>query len=335
MDGKNSSGRRISLLNDNPSPPHPLRLPSYTSSLASRSSSYTSSPVHSPPTPQLVRSNSSDSTADMGTPSPVTPDFNFDDGLPQQNQHQHASPVFSQASFFPMQKGLPSTYPPMPQMTGPLPYPPTAAAQPAYYRSQQIPENQSASPAAPANQRSKKNSYPCPHAKQYNCNDFFTTSGHAARHAKKHTGKKDALCPECNKAFTRKDNMEQHRRTHQSGRNAAKGGDVQVKKAKQTAKQPRPKISPLQSSNNQSMSSVSSFSMTSNEPSFPLSPASSTFAMAPAVQQVDYMTGDYSQRMSYPDPTPFAMAHSYPAQSSYGLDALAIAASGEKRKYES
>ncbi|KAL9083204.1 MAG: hypothetical protein Q9159_005926, partial [Coniocarpon cinnabarinum] len=48
----------------------------------------------------------------------------------------------------------------------------------------------------------KKNSYPCPLSKQYNCNEYFTTSGHAARHAKKHTGKKDAICPECGKGFT-------------------------------------------------------------------------------------------------------------------------------------
>lgn len=67
-------------------------------------------------------------------------------------------------------------------------------------------------------------------AKQYNCNDFFTTSGHAARHAKKHTGKKDAFCPECNKAFTRKDNMEQHRRTHQNGRGTGRSSDDKVKK---------------------------------------------------------------------------------------------------------
>ncbi|KAJ8608593.1 hypothetical protein MRB53_039560 [Persea americana] len=77
----------------------------------------------------------------------------------------------------------------------------------------------------------KKNSYPCPMAKQFNCNDYFTTSGHAARHAKKHTGKKDAFCPECNKAFTRKDNMEQHRRTHQNGRGAGRSTDDKVKKS--------------------------------------------------------------------------------------------------------
>jgi len=93
----------------------------------------------------------------------------------------------------------------------------------------------------------KKNQYPCPVAKSYDCNEFFTTSGHAARHAKKHTGKKDAICPECKKAFTRKDNMEQHRRTHSSVRGQAKaaaaagGGaatteEKQAKRAKQAQK---------------------------------------------------------------------------------------------------
>ena len=83
-------------------------------------------------------------------------------------------------------------------------------------------------------------------AKQFGCTDFFTTSGHAARHAKKHTGKKDAFCPECNKAFTRKDNMEQHRRTHQNGRgnprtaNASASDDGKVKKS--TKQPPAKKI---------------------------------------------------------------------------------------------
>lgn len=86
----------------------------------------------------------------------------------------------------------------------------------------------------------KKNQYPCPMAKQVGCTDFFTTSGHAARHAKKHTGKKDAFCPECNKAFTRKDNMEQHRRTHQNrGASRSSNDDSKVKKnTKQTSKKP-------------------------------------------------------------------------------------------------
>ncbi|KAL1581724.1 hypothetical protein WHR41_09529 [Cladosporium halotolerans] len=39
----------------------------------------------------------------------------------------------------------------------------------------------------------KKNQYPCPLAKQANCSESFTTSGHASRHAKKHAAKKDAF----------------------------------------------------------------------------------------------------------------------------------------------
>jgi len=64
-----------------------------------------------------------------------------------------------------------------------------------------------------------KKKYPCPHAAKFNCHDTFTTSGHAARHGKKHTGEKNILCPTCKKAFTRKDNMKQHERTHKSNRN--------------------------------------------------------------------------------------------------------------------
>jgi uncharacterized Zn-finger protein len=65
----------------------------------------------------------------------------------------------------------------------------------------------------------KKNKYPCPYAASHACTATFTTSGHAARHGKKHTGEKSVHCPVCNKAFTRKDNMKQHRRTHRSSDN--------------------------------------------------------------------------------------------------------------------
>lgn len=108
--------------------------------------------------------------------------------------------------------------------------------------------------------------------------------------------------------------MEQHRRTHQSGRNAPKGADGSIKKVKTQTKRPKP--APLQSS----ISSLSSLSMV--DP-----------ALAPAVQPADSF--DLSQRSPYPDPTSYSMTHSYSVGSSYGLDALAIAASGEKRKFES
>jgi len=125
------------------------------------------------------------------------------------------------------------------QMTGFTPEQMNLLQQPQ----QQVPPAPSTAPPP----TKKKNQYPCPVAKAYSCSEYFTTSGHAARHAKKHTGKKDAICPECKKAFTRKDNMEQHRRTHSSVRGQAKaaaaaaatgvpGEEKQAKKAKQATK---------------------------------------------------------------------------------------------------
>ncbi|KAF2866691.1 hypothetical protein BDV95DRAFT_504089, partial [Massariosphaeria phaeospora] len=301
MDGKNSSGRRISLLNDNPAPFQPA-----APSLRSRTSSYTSF-ASSPPTPRLVRSDSSDSYT-MQTPSPITPEFSF--GGPSMH-----SPVFSSGYFSSLAKDSDSAYPPVPQNSASLPYPATGASQTAYFSPQQGTGTDSRPASASANPRSKKNNYPCPMAVQFKCADYFTTSGHAARHAKKHTGKKDAFCPECNKAFTRKDNMEQHRRTHQSGRNATKGGEGSAKKAKHQAKRPKP--APLH---------------TPMEP-FPSSPLGSSMSIAPAVQPVDDFN-DYSQSV-YPDPAAFGISYPFSGGSFYGLDTLATAASEEKRKYGS
>nr|POE47379.1 transcriptional regulator nrg1 [Quercus suber] len=173
-----------------------------------------------------------------------------------------------------------SLYPPIPDATGaippsayPMPMPivqmpalqqmQAIPASPVHMQPAQQPHRASTSPASEpsrvsahsaasnAKTQSKKNQYPCPMAKQFGCTDFFTTSGHAARHAKKHTGKKDAFCPECNKAFTRKDNMEQHRRTHQNGRGASRSttsapsDDSKVKKStKQAVKKTVAKAEP-------------------------------------------------------------------------------------------
>ncbi|KAI9844385.1 MAG: hypothetical protein M1837_005586 [Sclerophora amabilis] len=57
--------------------------------------------------------------------------------------------------------------------------------------------------------------YPCQFAKEYDCPETFTTSGHASRHGKKHTGEKNVKCPKCDKTFARKDNMKQHLKTHE------------------------------------------------------------------------------------------------------------------------
>lgn len=74
------------------------------------------------------------------------------------------------------------------------------------------------SPTSPPEmgKKPKKNKYACPYAVSHSCTATFTTSGHAARHGKKHTGEKSVHCPICNKAFTRKDNMKQHRRIHKT-----------------------------------------------------------------------------------------------------------------------
>lgn len=323
MDGTNAVGRKVSLLNDNDNEaPQLTRLPSFTPSLGSRTSSYATSSIGSPPTPQLIRSNSSDSM-DLQTPSPITPDFSSAD-------HEHfANPGFFATQHHQQSKSMDDPYPQMmayhqPQVAHSVYY-----AHPAPTQQQHV-----VAPPAPAsaNGRPKKNQYPCPLAKQENCPDFFTTSGHAARHSKKHTGRKDAICPECNKAFTRKDNMEQHRRTHKGGRIGAKATSERgAKKAK--AREQRPKISPVQST-----TSLQSPAML--DPALPVSPTGSFMNQpAPAYMQppapVSFM--EFEQR-NYPDPTAYAMTSTYtysgPSTSSndhVGLDVLATAASDPRR----
>lgn len=288
MDGRNSTGSKVSLLNDSSDvaplstkaqhqlPPlaahYSHHHPHHHPRTHSRASSCTSTPSLSPQTPHLVRSDSSDSRV-FGSPSPVTPARHsfHDHALAAQHHRSRQSPDHQAAQqyfivqhrFGKMDDPAMSMYPPpdasnhavpsayaMPaqipvQIARPVQQP-MQPTQQQLYRSSNSPSSEpsrvstvsaasnNARPVAP-----KKNQYPCPLSKQFNCADYFTTSGHAARHAKKHTGKKDAFCPECNKAFTRKDNMEQHRRTHQNGRGATRtsgsSDDSKIKKATKPA----------------------------------------------------------------------------------------------------
>lgn len=310
MDGKNSAGRRISLLNEDCAAPA-NHLPSLEPGLRSRTSSYTSSPCLSPQTPQLLRSDSTDSTA-MSPPSPGTPNYDFD----SQSPHSQMAPYYGGFTQEPTgYKQEPMMYSP-PMMAPGFPHPQQTHIQNPYMRAPG-PERQ---PMPPAQPRTKKNQYLCPLAAQFGCKDYFTTSGHAARHAKKHTGKKDAICPDCKKAFTRKDNMEQHRRTHatggRQGRNAAKADDDgRVKKSKAAS---RPKPSPIQAH-----SHVASLV----DPNLPISPSSSFSSAAPSVQAIGsgYMSPQYSNGMTFPPPEPFMISPTSPPTLS--LDALALAAS--------
>ncbi|THY92700.1 hypothetical protein D6C95_06043 [Aureobasidium pullulans] len=229
MDGKNSIGRKVSLLNDD----------SHTAAVLPRlpplSVYYRATHSHSR-SPSLASSTPS--------VSPQTPRLSA-----------HSLYFAGPASFAKMDDSTSSIYPPVPDSQAVAPYPmpvsqPASSTTPAmsqpmalsYQRSSNSPVSESSRAPAANKSSTKKNQYPCPLAKHYNCSDFFTTSGHAARHAKKHTGKKDAFCPECNKAFTRKDNMEQHRRTHQNVRGPSKSStDGRVKKSTKPA--PRKSIS--------------------------------------------------------------------------------------------
>jgi hypothetical protein len=60
----------------------------------------------------------------------------------------------------------------------------------------------------------ENNCYPCPLSDQIHCKALLSTSSHAKRHARSHKGEKNQMCPECGRAFTRRDNMESHRKVH-------------------------------------------------------------------------------------------------------------------------
>ena len=254
MDGRNCNGRTISLLNvssEVAARPTKIQLPPLTAH-SPASSSCASTPSLSPQTPQLVRSSSSDSRT-FASPSPLTPALNSFEGGNQTNPYHYH--IKSQ-SYSKMNDPNAVMYPPIPDPTGGMPsaypMPPQLPPQMSVQHSQQVYRTSDSPSSEPSRvstvsgtsnpkPQPKKNQYPCPMAKQVGCTDFFTTSGHAARHAKKHTGKKDAYCPECNKAFTRKDNMEQHRRTHQNGRGASRSNNGDESKVKKPIKQPMKK----------------------------------------------------------------------------------------------
>ena len=208
MDGKNCTGRKISLLNDSSDvgplfaakaqhhtlPPltglHHARpaLPRYTTLEShSRASSCSLSPSLSPQTPHLSRSTSSDSRV-SATPSPLTPSSatSFHDHFGHHAQHQQAQQyyIYSQRSgkmedlnggMYPMpdaSMGMSAAYPMPAQIPAQM-----MQAQPAQqlYRTSTSPSSEpsrvSTVSASSANNRGavpKKNQYPCPLAKQFN-----------------------------------------------------------------------------------------------------------------------------------------------------------------------
>lgn len=253
MEVLNASGRKVSLLNDE-SPayfsgtrPHlsdHSRKSSYSTQMSrddSESSQYSSlaSPAYSPrPTPQLLRFDSTSSQGTTNTPSPMTPTYPFDPldqnkGIQREPYYRSNGPYYapqpqesiqqpyyniSNRNDLLMEDVYPSLGPTLQtQFQYPVPDPSTPISPQSSLQTPVAATPSSLQTAsAPNTNGSKigKKKYPCPHAVRFSCTDTFTTSGHAARHGKKHTGEKNIICPTCNKAFTRKDNMKQHERTH-------------------------------------------------------------------------------------------------------------------------
>ena len=213
-----------------------------------------------PSTPPLLRLNSTSSkasTSTMDSPSPKTPTYNYDpqlltpfDPILRQDVSGYLpSPSTATPLMDTMMVVAPAPAP-APAREQMLTYPTksTNNAMPSNYpglsisptNGQQVPTPSSSSksnshlPASTlaADTPPKKNKYPCPYASSHRCAATFTTSGHAARHGKKHTGEKGVHCPVCNKAFTRKDNMKQHERTHKGSASGSNSDDTNHRRSK-------------------------------------------------------------------------------------------------------
>lgn len=160
----------------------------YKAEYAATQPSWTAHHAHQPPTPSYPTSSSACYPSAAGSP-------------PYSSHHHHHHHHQPQHGFTYQHHRTPSI-----QSNSDLSSPSISSPATAFY----------APSTTETAKTTKKNKYPCPYAASHACTATFTTSGHAARHGKKHTGEKSVHCPVCNKAFTRKDNMKQHRRTHRS-----------------------------------------------------------------------------------------------------------------------
>ncbi|RUS24885.1 hypothetical protein BC938DRAFT_472944 [Jimgerdemannia flammicorona] len=175
---KNSTGRRVSILNNDSNNivnhhHHPHDVDEGFESMTSRSPT---SPLSRSPTSPLSRSYFDDST--IGCSTPTTPDIDYDgDSLSPTSRSESPDPYSSDDSS--MHLGHLSRNDPRSQLS------------------------------------SSKRKYHCGYP---SCNKSFTTSGHLARHNRIHTGEKNFSClyPGCPSRFSRQDNMMQHYRTHMS-----------------------------------------------------------------------------------------------------------------------
>jgi uncharacterized Zn finger protein (UPF0148 family) len=300
------------------------------------------------------------------SPSPITPAYNYNDGsvlLPYDNvlRQDLTGLMQSPSGITPfmeqqlMMAPMPDTFgkalpqaitPALPQNLPGLQYPilPNAVPEPSQQlptptslnsAPSSIPASSATNSTSPPNATAppKKNKYPCPYSQSHNCTATFTTSGHAARHGKKHTGEKGVHCPVCNKAFTRKDNMKQHERTHKN--NAADSSKSETSenprrsKAAITRDNVRQKIKKTDSSGSDPTST--------SQPSLLQSPLSEVTSVAPSleapipIEDPTIYPVDPTVPMMSTIPIPLALPDTLPANALYsGLpdDAALAAAAG-------
>ena len=333
MNGRNSSGRAISLLNDDST--HCARSPgtnngsAWDVAISPKTSNIQSLPSRArPPTPDLMRSSSSSSQQTIDSPSPKTPAFMSE----QRPSLVHFAVLTSRSHVSrkpPESSNMRPLTSPRQTLSSVSPFADNADAQPQAAREASPPTSPAATSPTLSVKQVLKN-FPCQLALEYGCEETFTTSGHASRHAKKHTGEKKVACPRCPKRFARKDNMKQHLKTHESCRavdkNAEDGdGDGLV---------PSPRSHKLRSKSNKRAGSP----MLRVETDETARPAAKTESPSPDSADVSRHPGHQArppQRRARPStlPSPHHAPSAYPTSAlTPGLDALVIAADATLRE---
>jgi len=224
MHARDSSGNKVSLLNDDPTPQ-----PTRPSVLAFRSVNYGNTPVYthsnmersysgrsaqsihsSPRTPGLQRSDSYDSNTTGEPLSPATPlgmgEFGRQTSF-SSTRYGSESKYDQRSSYdYSMQPYNVVPHLPMPPMRPELQRRQSSFSDPHSYDDE----------LANGGNSDRTKRYACRFRDSHNCEKTFTTSGHASRHSKIHTAEKAVNCtfPGCHKKFTRADNMKQHLETH-------------------------------------------------------------------------------------------------------------------------
>ncbi|EHK96319.1 C2H2 and C2HC zinc finger [Glarea lozoyensis ATCC 20868] len=327
MHARDSSGRKVSLLNDEPlQSRNSSQFSSHShqsqSSCAgtdmNRSASSFSAPSSSgsPAIPALIRADSFDSQNTSDAMSPITPHSE----LGRQHSYMNAASKYEDQSHFDYQERMPS-YPDFS-----VPHYGVAAKSPFEDRSprsqmQVYEEDLYHDENGNVSERASKR-FNCRYRDTLGCDKTFTTSGHASRHSKIHTAEKAVPCTfkGCQKKFTRNDNMKQHLETHFKDRARASHSNKTgskppaltihsgVKKSGRATSRPQ---TPARTTSNTGMTSI-------------IDPAlfSPIDRHHPAFSSQPYNTLITQTLVSRPVPD---MANQSPTSSSSGLDALAAA----------